>query len=224
MIIYKATNKINNKVYIGQTVRSLEVRMSEHKRHNYTAFDKAINKYGLENFDVEVINTAKDINELNEKEIYWIKYYNCIAPNGYNQCNGGENTLGYHHKEESKKKMSLQRKGVYKGEKNPFFGKHHTKEQREKWSKMRKGLKCLTEEQIENFKKLRPQFTPRKVINLDTGLIFDTIGEAAAYYNLKGTHISRVCRGKRKTTGGYKWTYYDNKTHDNTVLSQTVTH
>lgn len=117
MIIYKATNKINNKVYIGQTVRSLEVRMSEHKRHNYTAFDKAINKYGLENFDVEVIDTAKDINELNEKEIYWIKYY-----------------------------------------------------------------------------------------------------------NLKGTHISRVCRGKRKTTGGYKWTYYDNKTHDNTVLSQTGTH
>lgn len=221
MIIYKATNKINNKVYIGQTVRSLEVRMSEHKRHNYTSFDKAINKYGLENFDVEIIDTAKDINELNEKEIYWIKYYNCVVPNGYNQCNGGENTLGYHHKEESKKKMSQKKSVMYLGENNPFYNKHHTKEQCEKWSKTRKGLKHLTEEQI---KRLRASHFKVGVINLDTGLIFNSIREAAKYYNLVETHISRVCRGKRKTTGGYKWAYYDNKTHDNTVLSQTGTH
>jgi len=69
-IIYKITNKINGKFYIGKTVTSLEKRMSSHKkdRRNITPLTRAIDKYGWENFDVEVLWKGK-VDELNEKEI-----------------------------------------------------------------------------------------------------------------------------------------------------------
>ena len=105
MLIYRITNNINHKVYIGQTCRTLDERTAEHIRHSTTAIDKAIRKYGIDTFTVEQIDTASNIDELNQKEIYWIAKYNCMVPNGYNQCVGGDNTFGYHHKEESKQKM-----------------------------------------------------------------------------------------------------------------------
>lgn len=63
--------------------------------------------------------------------------------------------------------------------------------------------------------------TRRKVINIDTGEVFNSINEASNIYNLKPTHISRVCRGKRKRTGGYKWMYYeDYLERKNTIMEQ----
>lgn len=47
-----------------------------------------------------------------------------------------------------------------------------------------------------------------KVVNLDTKEVFNSVNEAAKKYNIIPTHISRVCRGKRKHTGGYRWQYY----------------
>lgn len=202
MIIYKITNNINNKVYVGQTVRTLEERMAEHQRHSRIVVDKAIKKYGIDNFEIEIIDKASSIEELNELEIKWISFYNSIAPNGYNQCIGGDNTLGYNHKEESKKKMSKAKKKMYLGENNPFFGKTHSDHQKAKWSKERKG-RDMTKVTEASFEKTR-----KKVINLDTGEVFDSIQDAADKYNLKHTHISRVCRGGRKTTGGFRWAYY----------------
>ena len=208
MIIYKIQNKENGLVYIGQTVRKLDERISEHLRHNDTYIDKAMHKYGLDLFDVSIIDTANDINELNQKEIYWIKYYNCIRPYGYNLCEGGGNTKGYSHTEESKDKMkkAIMLRGGQCGEKNSFYGKHHSKEQREKWSKERKGTKMSEEFKIKGrYNKVNA----KKVINIETGEIFVTIAEAARKYNLKSEHISRVCRGIRKSTGGYHWKYAD---------------
>ena len=109
MIIYKATNTINNKVYIGQTVNTLEYRANQHlretrsgKRKN-TYFHNAIDKYGFEFFVFEEIDNAESIEELNEKESYWIRYYNSTNKAvGYNLDSGGTNCLK---SDETKKKI-----------------------------------------------------------------------------------------------------------------------
>lgn len=207
MIIYKITNTINNKIYIGQTVRTLDERMAEHYRHNVTVIDIALNKYGKDAFKIDIIDRADSIEELNEKEIYWIKHFDCMVPKGYNQCYGGENTMGYKHKELSKKKMSDSKKNMYFGNDNPFYGKTHSEEQKQKWRDSRRGMKHLSNDQIE---KLRKSHHKVGVLNVDTGEVFDSIKIAAKKYNLKDTHITRVCKGKRKTTGGYRWEYINN--------------
>lgn len=95
MIIYKITNKTNGKVYIGQTVRTLPQRWKHHcydaeKYKDNSVFHKAIRKYGADNFAVEQIDVACSKEELNAKEVYWIEYYKCGIPNGYNMTHGGE--------------------------------------------------------------------------------------------------------------------------------------
>lgn len=204
MIIYKIANLINGKVYIGQTVRTLEVRTEEHKRHNRILIDKAIQKYGFDNFVVEVIDSATSIDELNQKERYWIAFFNCLAPIGYNQCMGGDNTVGFHHRQESKQKMSIARGKMYIGENNPFYGCKHTETAKTKMSVLRKGMGHLTPEQV---KKLRESHRTCKVKNIETGEIFASIKEAAEKHKIESTHITRVCKRKRKTAGGYHWEY-----------------
>ena len=85
--IYKITNKINNKIYIGQSI-NIQQRFYTHcsdaltkQDNNY--FHNAIRKYGKENFYIEIIEECLE-EELNNKEIYWIKYYNATDKNiGY---------------------------------------------------------------------------------------------------------------------------------------------
>jgi len=94
MIVYKATNKVNGKVYIGITSATLEKRIKQHEersrtqKHNYK-FYNAIRKYGIDSFNFEAIDMARDQTELQSKEIYWIKYFNSFK-NGYNSTFGGE--------------------------------------------------------------------------------------------------------------------------------------
>jgi len=107
MIIYKITNLVNNKIYIGQTRNSLNSRWSCHIRDSKyasTGIDSAIRKYGKENFKVEVLDdTASSLEELNNLEIYYIKLYNSTNNKiGYNQTTGGGGISGYTHNEESK--------------------------------------------------------------------------------------------------------------------------
>lgn len=213
MIIYKITNLTNNKMYIGQTTQSLKERMRCHLKDykNNLPIDVDLHKLGIENFKIEQIDEAKTKNELDEKEIYYIKLYNTKYPIGYNLSDGGSTTKGYHHRQESKDKMrNAKRKcgkkisEAYMGEGNPFYGKKHSEESKQKMSEKRKGFKHLTEEQIANLKK---SHFKTKVMCIETNEIFNSIREAEKIYNIKGTHISRVCRGKRKTTGGYHWKY-----------------
>jgi len=93
MIIYKIVSKLNGKIYIGQTKYSLDKRIAQHIKDNKTPVQKAINKYGLESFEVSIIDEADTRKELSEKEVYWIKELNSKAPNGYNLTDGGDGLI-----------------------------------------------------------------------------------------------------------------------------------
>lgn len=94
--IYKITNSVNGKIYIGQSI-DIEERWYQHK---YKAFDEkekgynsaihaAMRKYGIENFSIEIIEKCESI-LLDERERFWIKELNCLSPNGYNILEGGQ--------------------------------------------------------------------------------------------------------------------------------------
>lgn len=124
MIIYKITNKINGKVYIGQTIRTLQHRWKEHQRaafveNRQTNFARALRKYGIENFIVEVIDHADSREELNDKERYWISYYDsCVK--GYNLTDGGDETDTYKYKTEEEMEIIKDKIRITKiGNKNP---------------------------------------------------------------------------------------------------------
>ena len=91
--IYKITNKLNNKCYIGQSNNPME-RWKKHKWLAIQAKDKgksaihdALREVGIENFSFEIIGWYEDYNE---KEKYYIQYYDSLIPNGYNIMSGGE--------------------------------------------------------------------------------------------------------------------------------------
>ena len=129
--IYGIHNKINNKWYIGQSKdikdRNYHERrnMKKGRFHNNSEnphFVNAIKKYGINSFEFVIIEYCP-IEELNKKEIYYIKKYNAKSPNGYNLTNGGEATRGYKHTLESRKKMSEIQKKLYAEGKTCFGGK-----------------------------------------------------------------------------------------------------
>ena len=155
-VIYKITNLVNGKCYVGQTTQKLSARIAQHKRCKTSALGKAIQEYGLENFKVEELETCP-FDMLDEREIYHIAANNCIVPNGYNSTSGGninkivsEGTRlklsiahmgqtawnkGKHWSEEHIAKLSESHKG------HPAYwkGKHLTEETRAKISESTKG-------------------------------------------------------------------------------------
>lgn len=99
MIIYKCTNKVNGKYYIGKTKNSLSERISQHKSeakcnkdNTLCAFHNALNKYGFENFIWEVIDTTQTEDDLNAREAFWIDKLKSLVEfgRGYNINSGGE--------------------------------------------------------------------------------------------------------------------------------------
>ena len=93
MIIYKATNLINEMSYIGKTNRSVNHRIKEHmndiNRTNFY-FHKALKKYGKDKFSWEIIKRCNNYDELIYSEQFFIKSFNTKIPNGYNMTDGGE--------------------------------------------------------------------------------------------------------------------------------------
>lgn len=91
--IYKIINKINNKIYIGKTTQSIEDRFNQHKNKSKklnTHLYNAIRKYGISHFQIKIVEECDSL-QLDEKEKYWIKYYNSTNPKiGYNMTLGGE--------------------------------------------------------------------------------------------------------------------------------------
>jgi len=160
-IIYKTTNLVNGKIYVGQ--------------HNTSANDgylgsglilnNAISKYGKEKFIRETLEYCTYDN-VNEREIYWIQYLSANNRNiGYNIANGG-NSIGKHSEE-----TILKMKESKMGEKNGMFGIHHSKEVKQKISESNSGEnnywfgKKLSNTHIENLQKNRGDYSGEKSWN-----------------------------------------------------------
>ena len=232
MIIYMFKNKVNGKVYVGQTQRTFAIRTKQHLSRHDTYFDRALAKYGLDNFSYEIIDRGDTLEELNEKESYWIAKYDCLWPNGYNLTVGGEGVVGYKHTDEQKRKMSDAKKGKITGEKNPFYGKKHTIKSIKKMSEYQSN-RWTDEARKERSNKYKGKFDGEnntfygkkhtqsskdkmskakgkmkvKVRNIDTGEVFESLTLASKTYKVQVAHIKRVCIGKGKTCGGYRWEF-----------------
>ena len=184
--IYKYTNKINKKVYIGQTKQSLYARAQENGigYKNCTLFWRAIQKYGWDNFESEILEDNLTQEEANQKEQYYISFYDSTNTNkGYNIRLGGNNTPL---SEETKKKISESHKGL-----------RPSKETRKKMSKWHKEHPIDAKYLLESAEKRK-----KKVRCLNTNEVFNSIAEAQKYYQT-GHTIGDVCKGKRYSSGSH---------------------
>lgn len=208
--IYKITNLINNKVYIGQTIeKNPNRRIKRHYKHNNRGKDLvylAVLKYGKENLKSEVIYTVFELNHLNESEINFIKYYNSLIPNGYNIKLGGKN--GGKLLDKTKNIIGKKVKEYYKNNSHPFKDKKFAKEHIEALSKVRKGFDS------EARKKARQKAHESirikvKAINIKTGeeIIFNSLAEAANVLNLQACNISRVLNKYQNRKQHKGWTF-----------------
>lgn len=126
-IIYKVTNKINGKIYIGFT-NNFKDRIYDHKnkaykKNNKYKFHNALRKYGWDAFEWKEICCSKDGKYLlKEMEPYFIKYYDSYGKNGYNMTLGGEGCLG----KKLSKKDRIKISNRQKGSNNHFYNKFHS--------------------------------------------------------------------------------------------------
>ena len=219
-VIYVIENKVNGKKYVGQTIRDIKVRFKEHrtKAQGHSVIHKAIKKYGQENFRIEQIDSVKTLEELNEKEIYWINKLNSMVPSGYNVTEGGFGHQGVKYTPEQLERKRNNMLGEKNpmwgrfGKKNHFYGQRHSEETKKKMSEVaRERFKDKESHPMYGKKGLTGKDNPVsiKVICIETEEVFDSATEAVRKYNLNTTAVSEVIRGRQSTAGGYHWAKYD---------------
>lgn len=188
-IIYKATNLVNNKLYIGQTKNKLRKRIRQHENiKRGSVFRSAINKYGKENFEWSVVGMCFTLEDANYLEEFFIKRLNThVSGNGYNVKWGGNNHCGYKHTEEYKIKAS---EGS-KGSDNPFYNKTHSPEAR---ANITKSLIGHTRSR-------------KSVICIETGKIYPSAKHATKHMSGKFmvSGINKACNNKQHEAYGYTW-------------------
>lgn len=228
-IIYKHTNKINGKAYIGQTCQIPERRWRNGEGYKDSPkFWKAIEKYGWDNFEHEIIETDLSSKEADEREIYWIAYYDTYNNDekGYNMTPGGSNFMS-----------ELWQDKDYRQKMNKSFSEARQKS----WSNKEFADKALslllegltkvwqdTEWREQRIKNLLGKNNPnsKAVINIETGLIFDTIKEASEWAGLNSVSgIGQCCKGKQKSSGKHPisqaplhWKYINDLTSNSIIL------
>lgn len=211
--IYKITNKINGKMYIGKTVRTIEERWKEHLRDiNRRSFEKrplynAMNKYGSENFYIEQIEEVKDVNNLNDRECFWIETLGTFK-NGYNATKGGDGTVYIDRQLVIKTYQEVQNcrevarlLNIYDTTVRKILKENNVKILSAQEVLKKKGkfvmMLSLQNESMRNFSSLADAVRFLKENNFIKG------------NNLKGPkkHIADVCNGKRKTAYKHKWKF-----------------
>jgi len=203
--IYVHINKINGKMYVGQTCRRPESRWgrdgSGYREHPY--FYNAINKYGWDNFEHEVVASNLTKEEADNFEKLLIAKLNLLNPNrGYNlqeggsngrpseiaiqkmrEANSGENhpMYGKHLPESTRKKISEAKTG----EKNNFYGKHHSAESKQKMREANSGSQNVKSKKVFQY-------------NLQGDFIkeWDSMTDIAKFYNVGRTTVMRHCRSE----------------------------
>lgn len=214
-VIYKITNSINNKIYIGKS-SNIKKRLSQYSYmlkfnllHN-SHLQSSIIKYGRENFTFEILEFSNKEN-LNNQEKYWIDFYKSYNPKfGYNKTFGGDGLIAT---EEIKLRIS-----------NSLIGIKHSDERKLNQSESHKGKTLSDETKIKqsNSQKIRFQdnseiikhrlaMSKEPIIQLRLDGIFVkefiSIREAERITKIHSSTISRVCNGERKSAGGYIWKY-----------------
>lgn len=210
--IYKITNDINQKVYIGKTERGVEERFKEHcrdylkrsceKRPLYAA----MKKYGPEHFHVELV---EETDHPEEREQYWIKFYNSYGSTGYNATMGGD---GKKYIDVNKLIEAYNRLGTVRAV---------SKETGHNESHISKLLRQAGIQIVYDHKKSKEKYSKR-VVQCDKNTkqilhIFTSIINAAEYIyqmqisssSIRGiaSNIGHVCNGKRKTAYGFYWEF-----------------
>ena len=200
--IYKIENKLNGKIYIGKTLKTIQERWKEHchdfkrQRCEKRPLYSAMNKYGIENFFIEEIEQC-EANILSEREKYWIEYYGSFKY-GYNATTGGDGRsyLDYD------LILSLWQEGKTAKEIAKILN-------HDEYSvRLALDIKGITsEKRQERSIILRSKSVAKLDLNTDEILeVFPS--QMEAYRSLgkqQSGHISQVCNGKRKTAYGYKW-------------------
>ena len=160
--IYKITNVVNGKIYIGCTIHSLKRRFSEHlyrceKSDINTKFYNSIRKYGIENFKIELIEEC-ELSVIYETEKKYVILYDTYN-NGLNSTLGGEGCLGYSHSPEIRKKISeiIKDGRSHKGKTyEDIYGDDCNEQKNNRSSKVKDYWENVSEEdrkiRMENFK------------------------------------------------------------------------
>jgi group I intron endonuclease len=197
LIIYKITNSINNKSYIGYTKHSLNTRWEQHvssalKTPSNRKFYNAINKYGIDIWNREILLEVSNASTAKEKEIELIQQFNTYE-SGYNSTKGGDGNNGIIMSDESNLARSIALKGIPKSY-NRMLNKKHAVESKQKISKAHLGMKkpwvkwtpeqckkrgmtrrALTEKQYNTIHQLRKEGYTIGSISKDTGISTDLI-------------------------------------------------
>lgn len=186
--VYKHTNKINGKVYIGITCQNVKDRWGRGSTYQAQHFGRAIKKYGWDSFEHLIIAKCLSRKDACELERLLIKAYDSTNPQkGYNEALGGDGG------------------GMYK--------KHHTKESKEKISKARKknGFTETHKKHISESKQGVKHHFAKKVFQYTKDGEFikewEYMSLAAKELKISKGNIGQVCNGNRKTAGGFIWKY-----------------
>ena len=227
MFCYCVRNKINSKLYIGITNRSINIRWKQHIQRMSdnvnNRFHNAINKYGLENFEINYIDYTGqcDYEELKEIEAHFIKKYDTYN-NGYNSTKGGDGTIG-----NGKRVCQYLKNGKFVFKYNSIL--EATKKtsipsqsisfcclKRSKY-KSAGGFLWAYDGDIPNkYINNSGKNTRGKVLKLNKQTneliqIYNSIKEAEQLTGIANQCISYCCNGKRRSAGGFIWKFKEEK-------------
>lgn len=218
--VYQHKNKINEKIYIGITMQEPNKRWGLNGV-NYKSsphFFAAIQKYGWDNFEHNILFTNLTKEEACKKEQELIEFYNSMDRNfGYNSTSGGETFIM---NKETKEKISQALKGNKNG-----LGKSCTEEKKKKISEAQKGREFSEEHKRKLSKAAQRRHTPcseekkeklsknypnkKPVYCEELNQVFESVQECSRQLDIPATNISKICRGKGKTAKGYHFKYYN---------------